>query len=54
MEELYEYNGDFTFTVTEGERGPVLHFHRGDEIITEIHLSRAGAERLALALLRRT
>lgn len=61
MDELYEYNGDFTFTVTEGERGPVLRFLRDDgralsdaEVVTEIYLSRTGAERLGLALLRRT
>lgn len=54
MDELYEYNGDFTFTVTDGERGPVLRFLRDEEIVTEIYLSRTGAERLGLALLRRT
>lgn len=60
MDELYEYSGDFTFTVTEGERGPVLRFLRdvrrgsGAEVVTEIYLSRTGAERLGLALLRRT
>jgi hypothetical protein len=54
MDEMYEYNGDFTFTVTEGERGPVLRFLRGGEVVTEIHLSRTGAERLGLSLLRRT
>lgn len=54
MDELYEFNGDFTFSVTEGQRGPVLRFLRGDEVVTEIHLSRTGAERLGMALLRRT
>ena len=54
MLEMFEYNGEFTFTVTEGERGPVLRFLRGDELICEINLSRAGAERLGLSLLRRT
>lgn len=54
MLEMYEYNGAFTFTVTEGERGPVLRFLRNEEIVSEIHLSRAGAERLGLSLLRRT
>ena len=54
MEEMFEYNGDFTFTVTDGERGPVLRFLRANETVAEIHLSRAGAERLGLSLLRRT
>jgi len=53
-EEHYEYNGDFTFSVTEGERGPVLRFLRDGEVVTEVYLSRTGAERLGLALLRRT
>jgi hypothetical protein len=54
MDEVHEYNGDFTFTVTEGDRGPVLRLLRGEDVVTEIHLSRTGAERLGLALLRRT
>ena len=54
MDEMHEYNGDFTFTVTEGEFGPVLRFLRDEEVVTEIHLSRTGAERLGIALLRRT
>jgi hypothetical protein len=54
MDEMHEYNGDFTFTVTEDRVGPVLRFLRHDEVVTEIHLSRVGAERLGLALLRRT
>jgi hypothetical protein len=53
-EEYYEYNGDFTFTVTDGERGPVLRFHRDGEVVTEIYLSRTGAQTLGVALLRRT
>lgn len=54
MDEMHEYNGDFTFAVAEGERGPILRFLRDNEVVTEIHLSYAGAERLAVALLRRT
>jgi len=55
MAEMHEYNGDFTVTVTEGDSGPVLRFLRADgEVVTEIHLSRTGAEQLGLALLRRT
>ena len=54
MLEMYEYNGEFTFTVTEGEMGPVLRFIRDGEVISEIYLSRTGAERLGLALLRKT
>jgi hypothetical protein len=54
MDEMHEYNGDFTFSVTEEERGPVLRFLRDGEVVSEIHLSRTGAERLGLALLRRT
>ena len=54
MDEMHEYNGDFTFTVTDGERGPVLRFLRDGEVVSEIYLSRTGAERLGLALLRRT
>jgi hypothetical protein len=54
MDEMHEYRGDFTFKVTEGHHGPTLRFLREDEVVTEIHLSRTGAERLGLALLRRT
>ena len=51
----YEYAGNFTFTVTDGQRGSaILRFRRDDEVISEIYLSRTGAERLGLALLRRT
>lgn len=53
-EEYYEYNGDFTFRVDDGERGPVLRFLRDGEVVTEIHLSRTGAQNLGVALLRRT
>lgn len=53
-EEYYEYNGDITFSVTEGERGPVLRFLRGREVVAEIYLSRTGAQTLGVALLRRT
>lgn len=54
MDEMYEFNGDFSFSVTDGERGPVLRILRGDEVVTEIHLSRTGAQALGVALLRRT
>ena len=52
MDGLHEYHGDFDLTVTEGNRGPVLRFLRGSDIITEIHLSPTGAERLGRELLR--
>lgn len=54
MDEMHEYNGDFTFTVTDGERGPVLRFLRDGEVVSEIYLSRTGAQALGVALLRRT
>jgi hypothetical protein len=53
-EEYYEYTGDFTFRVDDGERGPVLRFLRDEKVVTEIHLSRTGAQTLGVALLRRT
>ncbi len=53
-EEHYEYNGDFTFRVDDEARGPVLRFLRDGEVVTEIYLSRTGAQNLGVALLRRT
>jgi len=54
MDGLHEYHGDFDLTVTDGNRGPVLRFLRDSEIITEIHLSPTGAERLGRELLERS
>jgi hypothetical protein len=54
MPEQYEYTGDISCTVIEGQRGPILRFLRdGEIVVTEIHLSRDGAKRLAAVLLGR-
>lgn len=53
MAEQYEYKGDIAAAVRHEDERVVLSFTRGGEVVTEIHLHRAGAKSLAGALLGR-
>jgi hypothetical protein len=52
-QEMHQYSGDFTFTVTTGERGATtLSFLNSDgDVVTAIQLTRAGAEAIGVELL---